>query len=257
MASLKAVSCSAKKGVGTYEAAGACGCARHASTVRSQCSHSGWAWQAGSAGSETTTHCRCHMTRAASTKLRSTAERVTSCRKRREKRGCGRSAHAMASVMPVRIQLSSPSGERRSLSVPGNRASTSAARTWRHSADRAPRCTASCTAISSGRVRHAEKTSAGKTSDAGSRSPADVAPSAMSGSGPPPPPSSAARCAGPKWRESASTTRSEHEQSKSISRGAPSQPATSTTRAGTYSVYTSLKNHSSPSAEGAGTPCPE
>ena len=41
-----------------------------------------------------------------------------SCRKRRRKRRRGSELHAMASVTAVKIQWSSPSGERRSLSLP-------------------------------------------------------------------------------------------------------------------------------------------
>eukprot|EP00962_Isochrysis_galbana_P039098 scaffold14000_cov135-Isochrysis_galbana.AAC.8 len=80
------------------------------------------------------------MTRAARTKLRSIADRVTSCRNSRENNGCGSSAHAIASVMAVSTQFSSPSGDRRSPSVPGSRLKTSAARMPYWSPERALRC---------------------------------------------------------------------------------------------------------------------
>jgi len=86
----------------------------------------------------------------------------------------------MASVTPVKIQCSSPSGERRSAAVPGSSSIISAA----DSKQPCPRADSrlSSSAISSGRVRQAAKTSVGKTWESGSRSDAAVAPSATRGS---------------------------------------------------------------------------
>ena len=73
----------------------------------------------GSAGHEVGARSQLAMTRCASRKLRKSAASSMSWRKRRRKRRRGSELHAMASVTAVKIQWSSPSGERRSLSLPG------------------------------------------------------------------------------------------------------------------------------------------
>ena len=253
MAISSAVSWSAKNVVGAKWSvgAGASGgsCARQRSTAWSHTCQSGCACIGGSCGSETTVACRCHISRSASTKLRSSAASSTSCRKRRRKSACGSSCHAIESATAVSTQLSSPSGERRSPSEPGMAAIRSAA---------APRRSTgwheSLSAVSSGCVRHAVKTSAGKVAELGSRSSASVAPSAISGHEPATP----YWPCGDDWTCSASarTTRPAHGQSSTKSAGAPSQSATSTARTGTYSVNESENIQNSPSCDGAGTPCP-
>lgn len=58
-------------------------------------------------------------TRSASRKFRKRLATSRSCRKRRWKTADGSVFQAMVSVMAVKIQLSSPSGVLRSLSLPG------------------------------------------------------------------------------------------------------------------------------------------
>ena len=107
--SLKEVRASGKNGDGCGERAEwPCRRARQWETVTSHWLQSGCACDGGSGGSLTTLHCSLPITRDARTKLRSRAERVTSCRNRREKSGVGSSCQAMASVTPVKIQCSSP-----------------------------------------------------------------------------------------------------------------------------------------------------
>ena len=102
------------------------------------------------------------MTRWAIRKLRKSDASSRSCRKRRRNKCRGSISHAMLSVIAVKIQLSSPSGDLRSDSVPGS-VSIAAPGTYNRALRHAKR-----SAMRNGVVRQQVKMSAGSSGFVGS-----------------------------------------------------------------------------------------
>lgn len=116
------------------------------------------------------------MMRSASRKLRKSDATSRSLRKSFWNSGRGSTFHAMVSVMAVKTQLSSPSGVLRSVWRPGMRSIRSCVMPSPRSSERD---TNQRSATLIGVVRHAVKTSAGRSGLCGSSSCAWHAPSAM------------------------------------------------------------------------------
>mmetsp|Transcript_42962 Transcript_42962/g.108450 ORF Transcript_42962/g.108450 Transcript_42962/m.108450 type:complete len:351 (-) Transcript_42962:1043-2095(-) len=176
----KAVSWSAKKGLGSQLSS--CGsssrwsaiCERQTSAARSQADHIGCWCVSGSGGWLTGVQLAARRMRSASRKLRKSDATSRSCRKSFWKTCGGSVFQAIVSVMAVKIQFSSPSGVRRSLSRPGMLSIRSRL---------SPLCgevlTNQRSAIFTGVVRQAVKVSAGSCALVGSSSPALQAASRM------------------------------------------------------------------------------
>ena len=198
-----AVSCSVKNGDGvnsTVESplisVGIC--RRQISTAMSHACHIGCWYAGGSAGHEMGAQLFARMIRSARRKLRNSDATSRSCRNSRWNSGRGRTFHAMVSVMAVKIQFNSPSGVFLLFCCPGILSMTS---TLIPSPLRIERLTNHLSAILIGVVRHAEKTSAGRSADCGRSSSAPHAARRMHSLAPAPrgivPPAVSGRAAAP------------------------------------------------------------
>mmetsp|Transcript_13087 Transcript_13087/g.31731 ORF Transcript_13087/g.31731 Transcript_13087/m.31731 type:complete len:207 (+) Transcript_13087:1030-1650(+) len=162
-----AVSCSVKNGEGlnsTEEspATSAGICSKQISTAMSHASHMECWYVGGSIGHEIGVQLLARMIRSASRKFRNKLATSKSCRNSRWKSGRGRTFHAMVSVMAVKIQFSSPRGVLRLFCCPGILSMMSIEIPSPFKIDLEQN---HCSAILMGVVRHAEKTSAGRSAD--------------------------------------------------------------------------------------------
>ena len=164
-----AVSCSVKNGLGANSTFGSPATSdgswsRQISTAMSHACHMGCWYVGGSAGQDMGVQLFARMIRSASKKLRNSDATRRSCRKSRWNSGCGRTFHAMVSVMAVKIQFNSPSGvfllfscpgilSMRSMEIPSPRRMD----LWQNHRS----------AILIGVVRHELNTSAGSSADCG------------------------------------------------------------------------------------------
>mmetsp|Transcript_2280 Transcript_2280/g.10363 ORF Transcript_2280/g.10363 Transcript_2280/m.10363 type:complete len:444 (-) Transcript_2280:1061-2392(-) len=176
-----AVSCSVKKGLGANSTFGSPAtrlgsCSKQISTAMSHACHIGCWYVGGSAGHDMGVQLLARMIRSANKKLRNSDATSRSCRNSLWNSGCGRTFHAIVSVMAVKIQFSSPSGVFLLFSCPGILSMRSMEIP---SPRRMDRWQNHRSAILIGVVRHELNTSAGSSADCGRSSSASHAASRM------------------------------------------------------------------------------